>query len=113
MNIFIAVLYEGYRKAHKDANPSFLQERARICLQCMILPRWPRSWGKFSSRPLTCALAVAAFALPSWVGLLYASDIHPLVPSILLFLAVILCDLLLVQRPESLERNYLWWCARE
>merc|ERR1712194_183495 len=115
MNIFIAVLYEGYRKAHKDALPSFLQERARICLQCLLLPPWPRRWGKLASRPRACCAVLAAVTLPVWFGLLL-SQIHPLVPSVLLFLTVLICDVLLVQRPgdgSHRDRNFLWWCARE
>merc|ERR1712060_38129 len=113
MNIFIAVLYEGYRAAHKDAIPSFLQERARICLQCMLLPRFKRRWvpAWVASRQRICCVVLGCVTLPSWVGLLCEPVIHPLVPSTLLFIAVIFRDVLLVKRPGR-EIQYLWWCTR-
>merc|ERR1712083_167336 len=98
----------------KDAMPSFLQERARICLQCMLLPRWRRRWRRLE-RPWTCCAILAGIALPIWALLLNTSDIHPLVPSFLLFLAVLLCDLFLAQRPwrgPASHDHHLWWCAR-
>lgn len=113
MNIFIAVLYEGYREAHKDAMPSFLQERARICLQSMCLPRWRRRWRRLDW-PWTSSALLAGVAVPAWVALIAEPQVHPLLPSALLFCTVLLIDLFMAQHPWHARSNchFLWWCSR-
>ena len=42
LNIFIAVHGRAYEQAHSHATNLFLQERANICVHCMVQPLMPR-----------------------------------------------------------------------
>merc|ERR1712050_306820 len=79
----------------------------------MCLPRWRRRWRPLH-RPWIWCLVLSGLALPAWIALLSEPQVHPLLPSILLFFTVLLCDLFLAQRPwhGNPDRLYLWWCAR-
>merc|ERR1719512_157481 len=41
LNLFIAVISQAYSKAFRDGVNLHHQERASICLNCMLLPHWP------------------------------------------------------------------------
>eukprot|EP00929_Paragymnodinium_shiwhaense_P037131 TRINITY_DN19836_c1_g2_i5.p1 TRINITY_DN19836_c1_g2~~TRINITY_DN19836_c1_g2_i5.p1 ORF type:complete len:1093 (-),score=196.81 TRINITY_DN19836_c1_g2_i5:409-3687(-) len=43
LNLFIAVHGEAYDVAQERAQTGFYQERAAICLQCLLRPHWPPS----------------------------------------------------------------------
>jgi len=111
LNLFIAVLCEAYDSAQERAVTSFLQERASICLQCLLRPHAPgaRAW---TWRPIVLAMLVA---LPVWALLLVFDSCHPVVPSAVLLVTVLFCDALMVRRPwktKPADRNYLWICHR-
>merc|ERR1719221_706548 len=41
LNLFIAVISQAYSKAFHDGANLHQQERAAICLNCMLQPHWP------------------------------------------------------------------------
>lgn len=93
---------------------SFLQERASICLQCLFRPssRWKYIRG--GRGPLICC-ALAAVMLPVWGLMLAIVSLHPIVPSVVLFIVVTLADAILIQHPWGHDlgsRKYLWICYR-
>lgn len=112
LNIFIAVLNKAYKEAHDSAMPRFLQARARICLQSAMQPHL--SNGAACGKLWSPCLLLLATAVPVWAVLLCDPKIHPVLPSILLFVAVSACRAILLQRPwqGNASEDFLWWSAR-
>mmetsp|Transcript_24356 Transcript_24356/g.44085 ORF Transcript_24356/g.44085 Transcript_24356/m.44085 type:complete len:1162 (+) Transcript_24356:65-3550(+) len=118
LNLFIAVHAEAYDKAQDEAYKSFMQERASICLQCILKPSWPPRWLENHRVPHRLAVycTIVVVSLVVWFLLLQVQDIPPAVPTVLLFLAMMVGDSILVQRPwdkSNADTYYLWMCYRE
>mmetsp|Transcript_33647 Transcript_33647/g.105408 ORF Transcript_33647/g.105408 Transcript_33647/m.105408 type:complete len:600 (-) Transcript_33647:31-1830(-) len=124
LNLFIAVHGEAYAEANRNAMALHLQERAALCLHCMMQPQWPppdpisRRLGVLGRRfrqPLLAYLFLSLVTVPAWLGLLYIRDLHPAVTSLFALAAVLLGNCFLVQRPweSEMEResSIIWWCA--
>eukprot|EP00927_Polykrikos_kofoidii_P046168 TRINITY_DN40368_c0_g1_i1.p1 TRINITY_DN40368_c0_g1~~TRINITY_DN40368_c0_g1_i1.p1 ORF type:complete len:911 (-),score=110.67 TRINITY_DN40368_c0_g1_i1:418-3150(-) len=127
LNLFIAVHGEAYSSARREAMGLHLQERAAICLQCLMQPQWPPLWlqqrwrinEKKSPRwqlgPIGMFTVLAAVFLPTWAGLLAVRSIHPIFPSVLLLGGDMLGLCFLTKRPWASEgiraKSFLWWCA--
>ncbi|CAE8585123.1 unnamed protein product, partial [Polarella glacialis] len=116
LNLFIAVHGEAYEKAHEKAHISFVQERATICLQCLLRPSWPPACFKYKFPYRKGAyLVLMVLVLPCWVMMLRVPALHPGLPSALLFVALAFGDSILVQKKwdkECEDQYYLWICHR-
>jgi len=118
LNLFIAVHGEAYEKAQDEGYKSFMQERASICLQCILKPSWPprcfESHRVHHRIRIYCCIVLVAIA--AWLALLHVPEINPVYPTMLLFFAMMVGDSILVQRPwdkGKAEEYYLWMCYRE
>jgi len=111
LNIFIAVHGEAYRKSRQKSVVSFQQERARICVQYMMLLNW--KWGRLQ-RPRFCAFAILSVAMIVWASLLNVVEVPLLVPSLLMFFVIALTNAILAQQPWQGDpgEHFLWWCVR-
>lgn len=116
LNLFIAVHGEAYDQAQEKAGTSFLQERASICLQCLLRPSWPPrccAQHRVSHRTALYIL-LTLIDISVWVALLRQDLV--IVATIQLFLCKVVEDSLLVQRPwdkTEEQHYYLWICYRE
>lgn len=79
LNLFIAVIGEAYSKAHRNAVGLQCQEKAKICLDCMLQPHWPLYFheGARSQRllrhPKLDTLVLMAITVLIWAGWLAIS----------------------------------------
>lgn len=118
LNLFIAVHGEAYDQAQEKARTSFLQERAAICLQCLLRPSWPPacfpSWRQHHRLAKYFVLVVVALA--AWAALLREPEVHVMLPTSLLLTVYLFGDSLMVQPPwdkTKADSNYLWICHRK
>jgi len=116
LNLFIAVHGRAYAQAHANATNLFLQERAAICVHCMVQPKLPMCCN-LERRACwqICYLVVAALAFGSWILCVCIESCPALIPALLLTLAFYLFNGLLLERPWTSaavrQRSFLWWCA--
>lgn len=117
LNLFIAVHGEAYNRAQDKAYTSFLQERAGICLHCLLRPSWPPVCFPFRvPRRIVAYLMLELVAIGAWAYMLQEPSIHYLIPTGLLCGSAMLGDSILVQRPwdkRKGEQYYLWMCYKE
>jgi len=117
LNLFIAVHGEAYNRAQDKAYTSFLQERAGICLHCLLRPSWPPVCFPFRvPRRIVAYLMLELVAIGVWAYMLQEPSIHYLIPTGLLCGSAMLGDSILVQRPwdkRKGEQYYLWMCYKE
>lgn len=128
VNLFIAVHGEAYSTAHERTEAAFLQERAAICLQCLLRPCWPPTIFGHQVLPkqffhLRYAKLIAhaiAFVLFGIACFAITFD-KPHVPVVAAFIGVtgmVYYDILILQRPWAKIRkdidkdHYLWICVR-
>ena len=92
LNLFIAVHGRAYSEAHMHATNLFLQERASICVHCMVQLRLPmccghkRKWWKLGY------FVLAFLAFGGWVLCILIEDCPAIIPAVLLSLAFYLPD---------------------
>jgi len=100
LNLFIAVHGEAYDKAQETAAVSFQQERAAICLHCLLMPTWPpRGWDRlYFSRNKSIALLLYVVTIAGWYVLLWG-DVPPWIASLVLLLGCLFADSMLSQLP--------------
>jgi len=112
LNIFIAVHGRAYEQAHSHATNLFLQERADICVHCMVQPVLPSSWTK--GKRIIPWLILSVLFIGAWVPCILIKDCPGLVAALLLFAGMFLLKCLLVIRPwhteEERKKSFLWWC---
>lgn len=125
LNLFIAVHSEAYDAAQQEADVRFIQTRADICFSCFLRPHWPPKkiptwlrgyltrrfdnqgrayWVIFGTGACLWCVLMAAFG-----------SLHSAVPSAVLLGAIILADMVDLQRPWDCERGVehsLWICHR-
>ncbi|CAE8617496.1 unnamed protein product, partial [Polarella glacialis] len=124
LNLFIAVHSKAYAEAHERSMALFLQERAAICLHCMMQPKMmplqmlshvPVFKKCCTSRYATESTAVLAVLCAGlWAYLITVDSCPPVIPALLLLAAVLMTNCLLLRRPWSKDeedKSYLWWCA--
>lgn len=118
LNLFIAVHGEAYDSAQEKAFTTFLQERAGICLHCLLRPSWPPSccltW-RVNHRILVY-FSLQLVSLTAWALMLREPSINVLAPTALLGASAMLGDAILVQRPwikSQGDKYYLWMCYQE
>ena len=137
LNLFIAVHGRAYSEAHIHALNLFLQERAAICVHCMVQPQLPMCCTPARRRFWQLGyLLVAVLASGCWILCVVIEDCPAIIPALLLSLAFYLpgtefssrcCSVaalqplslrfngLLLERPwlseDACRRSYLWWCA--
>lgn len=130
LNLFIAVHSEAYSTAHEKAEVIFLQDRADVCLKCLLRPCWPPTFLGYEVLPsclhrlkrakiwahLVCA-AIAALAC----GLLTLKSLHPIWPACIFLFSITVWETLVLQRPWDKEQSrvkgpvqdhFLWICSR-
>lgn len=113
LNIFIAVHGRAYEQAHSHATNLFLQERADICVHCMVQPVLPvcMTRGKWVIFWLILSFLFVGF----WLLCILIEETPGLLAALLLFAGVSLLKCCLVIRPweseEVRQRSFLWWCA--
>ncbi|CAJ1371355.1 unnamed protein product [Effrenium voratum] len=116
LNLFIAVHGEAYDKAQETANISFLQEKAAICLHCLLMPKWPPpGWCKIPWPRCVC-MAIYVFSFVAWLVLISFRELHPWLASFVLLAGSLLGDAVLLQLPWSKQdsQNYYFWiCYRD
>lgn len=138
LNLFIAVHGEAYNTAHERTEAAFLQERAAICLQCLMRPCWPPTicgrqlLPEFFhhlryARLIAQLFALFLFLVACWITSL--DSVHPSVPALVALFGMTHYDSLMLQRPwvraqkrrqagsnrlthTSTQDHYLWICAR-
>ncbi|CAE7203194.1 ANKRD11 [Symbiodinium natans] len=117
LNLFIAVHGEAYSRAQDKAYTSFLQERAGICLHCLLRPSWPPHCIPIRvPHRILSYLSLELVAIAAWALMLQEPSIHYLIPTGLLCGSAMLGDSILVQRPWNKtkgEQYYLWMCYKE
>jgi len=119
LNLFIAVHGEAYDTVQEVAHISFLQERAAISLQCLLMPKWPPvGWGSayYLSNPVRVAVGVYVLSFALWIILLLSDELHASVASAALLLGVFLAECILSQLPWEKEvghQHFLWVCHRK
>eukprot|EP00437_Effrenium_voratum_P008461 CAMPEP_0181426608 /NCGR_PEP_ID=MMETSP1110-20121109/15749_1 /TAXON_ID=174948 /ORGANISM="Symbiodinium sp., Strain CCMP421" /LENGTH=1071 /DNA_ID=CAMNT_0023549805 /DNA_START=29 /DNA_END=3244 /DNA_ORIENTATION=+ len=117
LNLFIAVHGEAYDSAQDKAFTEFLQERAGICLHCLLRPSWPPRCFSFRvQRRLLSYLLLQLIGLTAWALLLREPSIPTLAPTAMLLVFAMLGDSILVQRPWDKMKGdeyYLWMCYKE
>jgi len=129
LNLFIAVHGEAYDAAQERSKATFLQERASVCLQCLLRPHLPaemRCW-RFAvdvGHPARTVFIILALSSLVWAALIQDDFVHPALPSLVLFVAVLVGDAIHLQRPwrlnhmisthapGKLDLNLLWICHR-
>ncbi|CAE7203796.1 ANKRD31 [Symbiodinium sp. CCMP2592] len=115
LNLFIAVHGRAYSEAHMHATNLFLQERASICVHCMVQLRLPMCCGHQRKWWQLGYFVLAFLAFGGWVLCILIEDCPAIIPAVLLSLAFYLFNGLLLERPWTNEdvcsRSYLWWCA--
>ncbi|CAE7471210.1 ANKRD31 [Symbiodinium pilosum] len=116
LNLFIAVHGRAYSEAHVHAVNLFMQERAAICVHCMVQPQLPMCCVHSKRKAWQSGyLFVAVLAFGCWVLCIVIEDVPAIIPALLLSLAFYLFNGLLLERPwaseEVCRRSYLWWCA--
>jgi len=117
LNLFIAGTGTAYDQAQELSPTRFLQERAAICLMCQSRPSLPSllSFRWLQSCRIRAYCTLMLLSVTAWAGALLLDDWHPVTPSLLFFLASIVGDAFLLQRPEQISPNkdsYLWICHR-
>lgn len=118
LNLFIAVHGEAYDSAQEKAFTTFLQERAGICLHCLLRPSWPPRCCQYwrVQHRISVYICLQIFVLAAWALLLREESINVLAPTALLGASAMLGDAILVQRPwnkTSGDKYYLWMCYKE
>lgn len=117
LNLFIAVHGEAYGKAQETAHISFLQERAAICLHCLLMPCWlPTGLQSQSSCPKTSAVFIYALTFAAWGVLVWFTPLHPWVAAGVLLVGSLVADLVLLQLPwrkQDSEKLFFWICHRD
>jgi len=119
LNLFIAVHGEAYDTVQEVAHISFLQERAAISLQCLLMPKWPPAgWGSdfYFSNPVRVAVGVYVLSFALWIILLLPDELHASVASAALLLGAFLAECILAQLPwekEKAHHHFLWVCHRK
>lgn len=117
LNLFIAVHGEAYDSAQEKAFTSFLQERAGICLHCLLRPSWPPRCLKWRvPHRIRTYVFLQLASIAAWLLLLREETINVLIPTALLWGSAMLGHAILVQRPwiKSKEAEYyLWMCYKE
>ncbi|CAE7527612.1 ANKRD31 [Symbiodinium natans] len=128
LNLFIAVHGRAYSEAHIHATNLFLQERAAICVHCMVQPKLPMCCNHDSGSTDSTGtggtgrrmwqlgyLIVSVLAFGGWILCIVIEDCPAIIPALLLSLAFYLFNGLLLERPwmneDICQRSYLWWCA--
>ncbi|CAK9116685.1 unnamed protein product [Durusdinium trenchii] len=122
LNLFIAVHGEAYDKAQETAQVSFLQERAAICLNCLLMPKWPPPgwprlpccWKILNQRRLCCGIYALSFG--AWGLLIWMRELHPWIASFTLLAGSLLADAVLLQLPwhkKDSQKYYFWVCHRD
>eukprot|EP00913_Durusdinium_trenchii_P025788 g24202.t1 len=118
LNLFIAVHGEAYDSAQEKAFTSFLQaeccsdkiaaltsrahaqERAGICLHCLLRPSWPPRCLKWRvPHRIRTYVFLQLASIAAWLLLLREETINVLIPTALLWGSAMLGDAILVQRP--------------
>ena len=108
LNLFIAVHGRAYSEAHIHATNLFLQERAAICVHCMVQPKLPMCCNHDSGSTDSTGtggtgrrmwqlgyLIVSVLAFGGWILCIVIEDCPAIIPALLLSLAFYL--------PPSLE----------
>lgn len=116
LNLFIAVHGEAYDKAQETAHISFLQERSAICLNCLLMPKWPPSGCCKFSNPRRASVCIYVLSLIAWAVLISLRQLHPLIASFTLLAGSLLADSVLLQLPwnkEDSRKYHFWICHRD
>lgn len=116
LNLFIAVHSEAYDKAQETAHISFLQERAAICLNCLLMPSWPPAGCCKVQHPRRVCCCIYVLSLIAWAVLISYRQLHPWVASFTLLGGSLLADSVLLQLPwskEDSQKYYFWICHRD
>jgi len=117
LNLFIAVHGEAYGKAQETAHISFLQERAAICLHCLLMPSFlPSRWQSQASHPKSFCVLIYVLTFATWAILVWYQSLHPWVAAGALLLGSFIADLVLLRLPwrkEDSEKLFFWICHRD
>ena len=88
LNLFIAVHGRAYSEAHVHAVNLFMQERAAICVHCMVQPQLPMCCVHSKRKAWQSGyLFVAVLAFGCWVLCIVIEDVPAIIPALLLSLA--------------------------
>jgi len=128
LNLFIAVQEQAYDLAQESAFVEFIRERAGVCLKALVQLNLPRAWLALRYPCLTAGVVLATGLTGAVVLVITTGWVWP--SALLGLLAVLLGDLVLLQRPwqnhsgchrwpcrecrggQAPSQNFLWICHR-